>query len=271
MSISAAAQPPLAVGVRGQGSPLVVLHGGGPGCSAAGDFAGVLEAFAPHRTVYTVDLHQYGASPTVRIEGPQVAHHGETLIAALDALEIANADFVCQSLGSLAALEAVSRRPELARRLVLTGTQPVRGHEPDSVWTLGPRVRQEVFATGEATCESMRRLIEEAEWYDPQTLPTQLVARRVEVANRHHRVLPGNAPDGRGEREFLDEVLAEVAAPVLLLWGAHDRFCSPRYAEQLRGLLPHAELEVIDDAAHHVQSEQPAAYAEAALSFLLAA
>lgn len=255
----------------GSGTPLVILHGGGPGCSAAGDFADVIPALIGHREVLAIDLHQYGRSPSVRIVGRAVDHHATAVEELLDELGIAAADFICQSLGALVALRIAQRRPDLVRRLVLTGVQPVTGDPMDSTWTLGPRVRRELFAAGEIDEGRMRRLIAEAEWADPSRIPAALVARRLETAVRHHAVVPGDDPMGRGEPQRIDEVLPQVRAPSLLLWGADDAFATPRYAVSVAALMPDAEVHVIPRAGHHVQSERPGPYIRAALGFLLAA
>jgi len=255
----------------GAGPPLVLLHGGGPGCSAEDDFAEVLADFARVRTVVAVDLHQYGRSPSVRIAGPAVDHHAAAVEQLFDELEITGADLVCQSLGSLVALRLAARRPDLVRRLVLTGTQPVRGEPEDSRWDLGPRVRTELFGPGEVDLTRMRRLMAEAEWSDPTRIPDALVERRLATALRHHAVVAGDDPTGRGTPRPLDDVLGAVRAPTLLLWGADDAFATPAYARTLAGLLPAATVDVVPDAGHHVQSERPEPYRRAALDFLLSA
>jgi pimeloyl-ACP methyl ester carboxylesterase len=255
---------------KGSGPPLILLHGGGPGCSSETDFAEVTPALGEHRTVLTVDLHQYGDSPSVRIEGPAIDHHVGQLIMLLDELQVSEADLACQSLGSLVALRLAEMRPDLVRRLVLTGAQPIEGDPGQSTWTLGPSVRADLFAPGEITASRMRSLMAKAEWSDPGNIPESLVRRRVDTALRHHRAIRGDDPSARGAPQRLDGTLPAVSAPTLLLWGADDAFATPSYARVVAGLMPSAHVQVIPRAGHHCQSERPDDYASAALSFLLA-
>jgi pimeloyl-ACP methyl ester carboxylesterase len=51
--------------------------------------------------------------------------------------------------------------------------------------------------------------------------------------------------------------LGEIAVPVHIVWGRHDRFQSPGYAERLRDAIPGATVELLD-AGHFVPWERPA-------------
>lgn len=258
----------LAVAELGSGPPLILLHGGGPGCSSTGDFAAVIPALAAHARIHAVDFHQYGDSPSVRIDAVAVDHHVRELEAVMSDRGILKADFMCQSLGGNVALALAARRPESVGRIVVSGSQPMDGSPPDCDWELGPTVRRELFAAPGPSEARMRSLIASAEWYDDTLIPSSLVSRRLAVALRHHEIVPGDSPSGRGLPSRLDESLAEVAAPVLLLWGEADRFASPRYAAELASRLKRAELSVIQSAAHHLQAERPVEYLSVASRFL---
>jgi pimeloyl-ACP methyl ester carboxylesterase len=56
--------------------------------------------------------------------------------------------------------------------------------------------------------------------------------------------------------------------PVLLVNAAHDRLIPLRVARQIREHIPHARLVVIEDAAHLLVVEQPAACERAMRDFL---
>lgn len=59
-------------------------------------------------------------------------------------------------------------------------------------------------------------------------------------------------PD-RGLRSRLHRVTAET----LIVWGGHDRLVPTGYAQDFRGLLPDAQVAIIDEAGHLPQYEQP--------------
>jgi pimeloyl-ACP methyl ester carboxylesterase len=53
------------------------------------------------------------------------------------------------------------------------------------------------------------------------------------------------------------DLLPNIEAPTLLLWGDDDRRSPINIAEQLRDAIPNAELEVIANAGHVSNMEQP--------------
>jgi pimeloyl-ACP methyl ester carboxylesterase len=53
-----------------------------------------------------------------------------------------------------------------------------------------------------------------------------------------------------------------------VLWGAADRIVKPAYGEAYAKLIPGARFELIAEAGHHPEIEQPAALAERVSAFL---
>ncbi len=276
----AAAVPPAgrdvdAAGVRlhvaelGTGRPTVLLHGGGPGCTAWTDFGPVAARLAARRRLILVDLAQYGASEAPDITGPAVSFHVARVLGVLDALGVGRADFVCQSLGGAVALALAARHPERAGRLVVTGSQPAPppcGVRSDAA--LGARARAEYYGGEGPTPEKMRKLIAELEWHDPSGLPEETVRRRYEASTAPAAL--ELAADGarRGVPENLTADLPGVRSPVLLLWGEHDPFAGPAYAHSLAARLPAADVAVLGRTSHHPAEERPAAYAALATAHL---
>jgi pimeloyl-ACP methyl ester carboxylesterase len=57
--------------------------------------------------------------------------------------------------------------------------------------------------------------------------------------------------------------LHRVTRPALVLWGEADGIVAPRYGERLAASLPDARFELVGNAAHYPQIEQPEAVAAA--------
>ncbi|WP_027483587.1 alpha/beta fold hydrolase [Deinococcus pimensis] len=64
------------------------------------------------------------------------------------------------------------------------------------------------------------------------------------------------------------EALAAVDVPTLVVVGRHDRNVGEAYAREVSEALPRGRFEVIEDAAHFPDVEQPETYAEVVLRFL---
>ncbi|MDQ6522527.1 alpha/beta fold hydrolase [Nocardioides sp. LHD-245] len=255
------ARPRLAVEWRGEGTaaapPLVVLHGGGPGCHAAADFRALLP-FLADRKLLLVDLPGYGGSPLPTVRGPRMAGCADTLAALLDDRDLTGCDVVTTSLGGIVAMVLSARRPDLVGRLVACGSQPLPA--PPGVVAdlgLGPRARAAYYEAGEPSPERLRATVLALEWHDPSRIPDALVRMRyaasVSPASRAVAADPGLL----GEPDDLTGLLDEVGAETLVLWGEHDPFGEPAYGAWLADGLPRGSAAVIPGAAHHPQAEFP--------------
>jgi pimeloyl-ACP methyl ester carboxylesterase len=62
--------------------------------------------------------------------------------------------------------------------------------------------------------------------------------------------------------------LHRITVPTLLLWGASDGIVLPSYGRAYSALIPGARFELIAEAGHHPEIEQPAAFVERVVTFL---
>jgi pimeloyl-ACP methyl ester carboxylesterase len=62
--------------------------------------------------------------------------------------------------------------------------------------------------------------------------------------------------------------LGRIKVPTLMLWGASDQVVSPDYGRAYSRLIPGARFEVIEEAGHHPELEQPERFAERVAAFL---
>ncbi len=106
------------------------------------------------------------------------------------------------------------------------------------------------------------RQIAEHSWHDPErgfvdpaTLPPERVA--AQRANMHTM---GVYTSANGMHDpALQARLREVEIPVLVVWGASDRVFTPGYGRAYADEFPNARFELIAEAGHLPQLEQPAA------------
>jgi pimeloyl-ACP methyl ester carboxylesterase len=62
--------------------------------------------------------------------------------------------------------------------------------------------------------------------------------------------------------------LHRISTPTLVLWGESDRIVTPDYGRHYASLIPGAEFEMIPQAGHHPELEQPTAFVEKLERFL---
>ena len=100
------------------------------------------------------------------------------------------------------------------------------------------------------------------------------------AAGRRHRAFSRHRaprlPGGGGRRRALEREFANarpacvIAVPTLIIQGRHDRARTPEHGAEMRDRIPGARLEILEDAGHTPHLEQPGAFNEIALPFLLA-
>ena len=256
----------------GEGPPTVLLHGGGPGCTAWTDFGPVAPLFAAQRRCYLVDLAQYGKSEKCLISGPMWTWHARSIDALLDALGVDRADFVCNSWGGTIALKLAADFPERARSLVVTGSMPVF-HGPLAPLPEGGRrgrnARDAYFGGNGPSWEKMRQLMARLEWFDEAEIPDATVTMRYEQSiDVEEMELAARSDSPRGEWQDLSDDLGRIRCPVLFAWGMYDAFLTPDYPLMLARMIEHGQLYIMDQASHHLQEERPQHYHAVVSGFL---
>src|ERR1700693_4710972 len=104
--------------VRGSGTTVVFLHGGGD--SGEHSFAHQLDVFSEHHHIVAPD--QVGQGRTPEVPGPlSYTAMTEDTAALLKLLNLQHVDIVGFSDGGILALMLAVRHPELVRRLVISG------------------------------------------------------------------------------------------------------------------------------------------------------
>jgi pimeloyl-ACP methyl ester carboxylesterase len=90
---------------------------------------------------------------------------------------------------------------------------------------------------------------------DPATLsPEQIGTQQANMASL--RALAG---DPYMHDPSLHDRLADVRTPTLVIWGDSDGIATPAYGRAYAGAFPDATFELVADAGHLPQIEQPAA------------
>lgn len=166
-------------------------------------------------------------------------------------------------LGGDVAVDILRRLPEAVTKLVLVSTDPLA--EPPSV-AAAREARLVAARTGRlaeaALGEIPASTLAATEWRDEVLALVQDMALGLGVDTylRQSRALQ-RRPDQQ-------KTLRKVRVPALILAGAADTLVPARRQEVLAGLMPFGRLQVIPEAGHLPQLEQPEMVTEALRSFL---
>ena len=235
----------------GSGSPVLMIHGSGPGVSAWANWRLNIGPLAETKRVLAPDMVGFGFT-----QRPEDAVYGKDLWIQhladfMDSLGIDQADLVGNSFGGGLALAFAIRFPHRVRRLVLMGSVGVSFPITDgleAVWGYEP------------TIENMRHLL------DIFAFNRDLVSDELAELRYNASIRPGfqesfaamfSAPRQAGvEALASDETqIAKLQQPALLVHGREDQVIPPSNSRRLFDLLPSAELHMFGRCGHWTQIE----------------
>lgn len=217
------------------------------------------KALAAARRVIAIDLPGHGGSSRSIGDGgiPSIAR----LIADLpDALNIDRFDLVGLSMGGAVALELALHHGSRVRSLTCVSSAGF-GDEINTDFING-YLRAE---TMQAMRPNIAILFHDARRVNDAMVSYAVMARQnPEFRAGIARMTEANFPEGRQRYTYTDR-LQDLAMPIHLIWGRHDRIAPPAHAERLAPTLP---VTMIDDAGHMPNVEAADAFNDALLRIL---
>ncbi|HLV80795.1 MAG TPA: alpha/beta fold hydrolase [Chthonomonadaceae bacterium] len=259
--------------VRGEGPPLVLIHGIGAGCSSY-EWRHNFDALSEQFKVYAPDLPGFGKSAR-----PNINYTDALMILALtDFLRDVvrqPASVIASSLSGAYAVRLAAARPEQIERLVLvcpTGLRQLRQRPP--VWSQMVYGTFSLPALGLSLYNAMLSYaridayLRHNLYADPTLVTPALVERYYVSAHQ-----PG-AP--YVFRSFLAGLLncditpayPALRQPILIAWGAKARLTPLENAQQFLEMNANARLRVFEESGMLPHDEEAAAFNAAALAFL---
>lgn len=242
----------------GSGTPLVLLHGGGPGASGWSNFHQNLAGLSKAYRVLLVDQPGYGRSTkTPPVDECRSEMSMRLLVGLLDELGIDRPHILGNSFGGRTALQMALHHPDRVANLVLMG--PAGGslniYAPEP--TEGMKHLHGFFAEPGPSIEKMQSLVDTF-LYDKSLSTPELVRSRYEAAvdpeTRAFYTQFLSTPDTREPELWRD--LSRIPHRTLLLWGRDDRTNPFEGGLFMLKRMPNAQLHVFPRCGHWVQFEQ---------------
>lgn len=247
----------------GSGSPVVLLHGSGPGVTAWANWRLTMPALATSFRVVAPDMVGFGYTerpPGVRYAlDTWVAH----AIGVFDALALDQVNLVGNSFGGSLALALAIRHPHRVRRLVLMGAAGLSFTLTpglDAVWGYTPSI------------ENMRGLLDIFA-FNRDLVSDELAKLRYEASIRpgiqeaYSAMFP--APRQRWI-DMLSSSEADIAAlphETLVVHGREDEVIPPENSYRLAQLIPRSQLHVFGRCGHWTQIEHAARFNQLVVDF----
>ncbi|PSL53524.1 pimeloyl-ACP methyl ester carboxylesterase [Saccharothrix carnea] len=244
---------------RGEGPPVVLLHGGGlGGVTWDRQFA----LLAQDHTVIRYDARGHGGSSPVT--GP-FAHH-EDLKDLLDGLGLDRVTLVGLSLGARTAIDFALLHPDRVVDLVLVGPG-VSGMKTEDPFIVDQVARLRAATAVDEVAECLLRM-----WVDgPHRSPDEVdpAVRELCRGLTAHAVSRGAFTVQPDELHAVDR-LRELRARTLVVVGDLDSSDIHGVADLVRESAPRVEEVVVEDAGHLVNLDRPDEFDRALLRFLSA-
>jgi 4,5:9,10-diseco-3-hydroxy-5,9,17-trioxoandrosta-1(10),2-diene-4-oate hydrolase len=239
----------------GQGEPLIIIHGGGDGARAWLRNAAEL---SKHYSVYIPDLPGFGHSQSAndRFRLPEFVAFVEDFAQALG-LECFY--LMGHSIGGGIALHYALQFPQKVKGLVLI-----------SSWCLGieaalwirllshPALCRSLGEAGIAVLKGIKRLARL--FYAPFQFANPITRVKMDIGKTMLTL--------RGQTTILQDRLAELTMPTLLVWGAGDRIVPAAHAYIAAELIPDCQLHIFQGCGHNVYRQRAGEFSQLLANFL---
>jgi 2-hydroxymuconate-semialdehyde hydrolase len=249
---------------QGEGPPVLLLHGSGPGVSAWANWGLAIPAWSKQFRVIAPDQIGFGFTDPP-IDGKYTLQRWVNhVVSLLDHLQIERTNLVGNSFGAAVALRVAIEHPQRVGRLVLMG--PVGVSFPitaalDEVWGYLPSV------------ESMRRMLDL--FADDRGLVTDKLAElryrasiRPGVQEAFSAMFPAPRQRWVDAMASSSDEIAGIAHETLIVHGRDDRVIPPATSLRLLELISASQLHVFGRCGHWVQIEHASAFNRLVAEFL---
>jgi len=251
--LDVAGVPTAVIDTGGDLPPLLLLHGSGPGVSAAANWRIIIPALSQTHRVIAPDQLGFGGTATGSKDTFGRAAWTDHALALLDTLGLEHADVIGNSMGGAIALSLAVARPPAIRRIVLMGTMGVAMALPsglDTVWGYRP------------SPQAMREVIGLFA-YDEGLITEDLVRMRYEASLEPEVRDSWEAMFPPPRQRWVDDLalsgaeLNSVGQPVLLVHGRDDQVVPWRASSGVMvDLLPDCRLHLIGACGHWTMIER---------------
>jgi pimeloyl-ACP methyl ester carboxylesterase len=247
----------------GSGTPVILIHGSGPGVSAYTNWRLAIPYLGERLHVFAYDQLGFGytALPAKNVYGLEI--WTDHLFSFMDAVGVTRAHLIGNSMGAAVALAAAVTHPERVNKLVLMGPMGVSfpiSEGLDAVWGYTP------------TIANMKHLIDIFA-YDRKLVTDALAEQRYKASIRpgmqeaFSSMFPEPRQSGVEALAAYEDRLSTVQARTLMFHGREDRVIPIVASQKLLNILPDVQLHVFSRCGHWTMIEHAAAFNRLARDF----
>lgn len=257
----------------GEGPPLLLLHGSGPGVSGWQNFSGNLPVLAEHFRCIVLEFPGFGVSDSTG-EDPMAAA-APAVPRLLDGLGLGQVDVIGNSMGGMIAARTAIAHPERVRRMVTVGGIGRNLYSSSPAEGINLLMEFAEDPTREKLVRWLNSMV-----YDRGMVTEELIEQRWRLATEGDsldsiRRMYGKqamaaraAAAANSEGPALWAMLHRIQAKTLITWGRDDRVTPVDMSIVPMRTIPDVELHVFPNCGHWTMIEQKAAWESAVSAFL---
>ncbi len=248
----------------GDGPPVILIHGSGPGVTAYANWGGVLPVLGERFRVIAPDMVGFGFTDRPSDATYNVQTWADQVLAVMDALDVPNASLVGNSFGSAIAMRLATQHPERVDRLVLMGSMGVVfpiTEGLDRVWGYTPSI------------ENMRAVLDVFA-YNRELITDELAEVRYRASvqpgfqESYGAMFPAPRQQWVEAMRTPEDEIRRLPHPTLILHGREDQVIPVATSLRLIQLIDRADLHVFGRCGHWVQIERAADFTRLVRDFL---
>ena len=248
----------------GDGEPVLMLHGSGPGVSGTANWQLNIPTLSKKFHVLAPDIVGFGDTERPDDIVYSLRTWTDHVWAFLDAHGIAKTAIVGNSLGGRIALQMATDAPERISQMVLMGSPGVG---------MTPTEGLAALRAYEPSHEAMRHMLKTYFAVDPNLITEDLVKIRYEasVANgafEAYRSMFFDPKHKGSELAITPEEVRAISTPTLLIHGREDKVVPLAVSINMLDLMPNADLHVFSRCGHWTQIERAEEFSALVATYL---
>jgi pimeloyl-ACP methyl ester carboxylesterase len=240
--------------IPGGGIPLVLVHGLADRDESWAPMLERLKRSGFH--VYAPDLLGYGRSPKPADSDYSISTQTQFVADFIQAIGLQKPDVGGWSMGGWIVLKLALDHPDMVNRVVIYDSAGIHRQVGGGTQIFHP--------TNEAELQHLADLLEP----NQKPLPSFVLRDALRHIAEGQWVVDRSMDSMQSGKDLLDARLGTLTKPLLIVWGSDDQLLPLSIGEQMHGLVPQSELDILQGCGHLAPKTCPDRTAAVTVDFL---
>jgi len=245
----------------GQGEHVLLLHGFGGDKDTFTRYARFL---TPQYHVISPDLPGFGENERRPGERYAIADQAKRVIAFAEALKLTKFHLVGNSMGGHLAGIVAADIPEKVISLTLIDNAGIKAPKESERDRLLSEGKNALVVDSEADFDRLMDFLFFKKPFIPRPIKKYFAEKALASREFNLKIFK----DLGADKFYLEKRFADIKAPVLVIWGDHDRVLEISSIEVMKKINPDIEVRIMKNCGHTPQIERPEEAAQLTTDFI---